>query len=126
MDFFRAEFLREGIALDAVYHCPYHPEHGVGAFKRESEDRKPAPGMLLRAARDLSLNLSRSILVGDRCSDIAAANAAGLRQAFLIAGTETQPCPGTYLAIENLSEAEEWIGSAVLPDRPAARGAVTS
>jgi D-glycero-D-manno-heptose 1,7-bisphosphate phosphatase len=126
MDFIRAEFLREGITLDAVYHCPYHPEHGVGEFKRESVDRKPSPGMILRAQRDLDLDLSQSILIGDRCSDIAAANASGLRQAFLIAGTEAQPCAGEYLPIETLTEVQAWIGSAVLPDGPAARGAVTS
>ncbi len=109
MDWMRAEFAREQVTLDAVYHCPYHPEHGVGEFKREHEDRKPSPGMLLRAARDHALDLIRSVLVGDRCSDIAAANAAHLRQAFLLAGTEPGPCPGRYLPIQSLSEAESWL-----------------
>ncbi len=106
MDWMRARLVEEGITLDAVYCCPYHPEHGQGEFRREHEDRKPSPGMLLRAARDLDLDLSRSLLVGDRCSDIAAANAAGLRQAFLIAGTEPAPCGGYYSAVATLSEVE--------------------
>jgi D-glycero-D-manno-heptose 1,7-bisphosphate phosphatase len=109
MHWMTAEFQEEGITLNAVYHSPYHPEHGIGEYKREHEDRKPAPGMLLRAARDLSLDLAQSILIGDRCSDIAAANAAGLRRAFLIAGTETKPCPGAHLAIQTLAEAESWL-----------------
>lgn len=109
MAWFREEFTREHAPLDAVYHCPFHPEHGVGQFRREHEDRKPGPGMLLRAARDLDLDLEQSILIGDRCSDIAAANAAGLREAFLLAGTETVPCPGKYHAIDSLAEARRWL-----------------
>jgi D-glycero-D-manno-heptose 1,7-bisphosphate phosphatase len=109
MDIIRDEFESRGILLDAVYHCPYHPDHGIGEYRREHPDRKPSPGMLLRAARDLALDLPRSILVGDRCSDIAAANAAGLRQAFLLAGTETAPCPGDYTPIQTLAEAEAWL-----------------
>ena len=109
MAWFRVEFEREDVHIDAVYFCPYHPEHGVGEFRREHDDRKPGPGMLLRAAVDLDLDLSRSILVGDRCSDIAAANAAGLRQAFLLAGTETNPCAGEYLEINSHDEVRAWI-----------------
>lgn len=106
MDHIRAEFLKEKITLDAVYFCPYHPVHGIGQYQRESEDRKPSPGMLLRAAADLSLDLSQSLLIGDRCSDIAAANAVGLRQSFLLLGTESTPCSGNYLPIHHLAEAE--------------------
>ena len=109
MAWMRQEFTREGAPLDAVYHCPYHPEHGIGEFKREHEDRKPSPGMLLRAARDHGLDLSRSLLIGDRCSDIAAANSSHLRQAFLLAGTEPAPCPGPHLPIQSLAEAASWL-----------------
>ena len=65
--------------------------------------------MLLRAARDLRLDLRRSILVGDRCSDIAAAHAAGLRKAFLLEGTEAAPCREPLTAIASLAEAERWL-----------------
>src|SRR5690242_15290253 len=87
MTWMRSALAAEGITLDAVYHCPFHPEHGVGRYKREHEDRKPGTGMLRRGARELGIELAESVMVGDRCSDIAAANAAGLRQAFLLAGT---------------------------------------
>ena len=120
MDWMRAELSREGILLAGVYHCPYHPEHGTGAFRREHPDRKPGPGMLLRAAADFSLDLSGSLLVGDRCSDIAAGNAAGLRQAFLLAGTETGPCPGPHLPIATLADLERWLRADALAP-PAAR-----
>jgi D-glycero-D-manno-heptose 1,7-bisphosphate phosphatase len=65
--------------------------------------------MLHRAARDLSLDLGASIMVGDRCSDIAASNAAGLRQAFLLAGTETIACNGRSKLIQHLSEVTNWL-----------------
>lgn len=105
----RAELARDGVHLDAVYCCPFHPEGIIDEYRRDHEDRKPSPGMLHRAARELEIDLARSILIGDRCSDIAAANAAGLRQAFLISGTEERPCPGESMAIQSLAEAEQWI-----------------
>ena len=105
----RGELAREGVTLDAVYHCPYHPEYGVGEYKREHADRKPGPGMLLRAAHDLRLDLADSVMVGDRCSDVAAANAAGLRQAFLLCGTEEEPCPGRSIKAASLAEVEAWL-----------------
>ena len=109
MDWMRAEFAAQGAPLDAVYFCAYHPREGIGEWRQEHPDRKPGPGMLLRAAADLHLDLSQSIMVGDRCSDVGAANAAGLRQAFLIQGTESAPCPGQALAIRSLGELERWL-----------------
>ncbi|MDW5267386.1 MULTISPECIES: D-glycero-beta-D-manno-heptose 1,7-bisphosphate 7-phosphatase [Acidobacteriaceae] len=102
-------FRAEGVELDAVYHCPFHPEHGVGKYKREHEDRKPGTGMLRRGMREFGVDLSASVMVGDRCSDIAAANAAGLRQAFLISGTEIEGCSGEYLAVDGLTEVQQWL-----------------
>ena len=118
MGWIAAEFRAEGAPLDGVYHCPYHPVHGVGSWRREHEDRKPGPGMLLRAAREHGLDLSRSLLVGDRCSDIGAAHAAGLRQAFLLRGTEAGPCDGEATVIASLKEVEAFLCEATLPGRP--------
>lgn len=109
MTFMRAELRVEGVELDAVYFCPFHPEHGVGEYKREHEDRKPGTGMLRRGVTEFGAELSESVMVGDRCSDIAAANAAGLRQAFLICGTEAAECDGEYLKVESLAEVERWL-----------------
>src|SRR5260370_35028419 len=94
MEFMRAEVRAEGVELDGVYYCPFHPEHGVGKYKQEHEDRKPGRGMLRRGAREFGVELSESVLVGDRCSDGGAANAAGLRQAFLVSGPEATGCGG--------------------------------
>jgi D-glycero-D-manno-heptose 1,7-bisphosphate phosphatase len=109
MDWMRAQLQAEGIEINAVYFCPDHPEHGIGRYKRESDLRKPAPGMLLRAAAEFGLDLQQSIFIGDRCSDVAAGNAAPVGTMFLLAGTEQQPCPGNYTPIASLTEAEEWL-----------------
>jgi len=109
MTWMRAELARHGISIAGVYHCPYHPEHGIGEYKREHEDRKPGPGMLLRAARELNLDLAQSILVGDRCSDLAAAHAAGLRRAFLLRGTEPAACSEPHTLVDSLTEVEAWL-----------------
>jgi D-glycero-D-manno-heptose 1,7-bisphosphate phosphatase len=73
-----AEFRSQGIDIGRVYHCPYHPTEGIGEYRRESFDRKPNPGMILRARDDFDLDLSRSVLVGDKESDIEAGHAAGV------------------------------------------------
>ena len=78
----RAALAAEDAALDAVYYSPFHPEHGVGVYRRESACRKPLPGMLLQAAAEHRLDLARSTMVGDRCSDMAAGAAAGCRTCF--------------------------------------------
>ena len=109
MEFMRGELRAEGVELDAVYYCPFHPEHGVGRYRQEHEDRKPGTGMLRRGAREFGVELSESVLVGDRCSDVGAANAAGLRQAFLMSGTEAAGCSGEYVAVESLAEVEQWL-----------------
>src|SRR5437763_3396517 len=72
------EFRARGIDIGRVYHCPYHPEAGLSEYRRESFDRKPNPGMILRARDDFGLDLSRSVLVGDKDSDIEAGRAAGV------------------------------------------------
>ena len=83
-DWMCAQFSEQGIKIDAVYFCPFHPEGGIGSYRCDSYDRKPNPGMILRAQADLSLDLGQSILVGDKASDIMAARAAGIGCAVLL------------------------------------------
>lgn len=82
---------RQGAYLDAAYFCPHHPENGwpgeVAALKITCDCRKPAPGMLLEAAREHHLDLGRSWLIGDRMVDIQAAHAAGAKAVLLRSGT---------------------------------------
>lgn len=71
-------FRERGIGIDRVYHCPYHPTAGIGDYRRESFERKPNPGMLLRARDELGLDLSRSAFVGDQDTDMQAGRRAGV------------------------------------------------
>ena len=66
-------FLDEGVTISAVYHCPHHPE-----FSGECECRKPNLGMIVSAVRKFGIDLKKSILVGDKLSDILAGRKAGV------------------------------------------------
>lgn len=72
---------QDGASLDGVYYCPYldGPDAVVEAYRRNSELRKPRPGMLFQAARELNLDLKRSWMIGDSASDVAAGHSAGCR-----------------------------------------------
>jgi D-glycero-D-manno-heptose 1,7-bisphosphate phosphatase len=104
-----AELLKQGARLDAVYFSPFHPVHGIGQYQRDTECRKPRPGMLLHAAEEHGIDLKRSIMVGDRCSDMGAGFAAGVPQLFLFGSTEPAPCSGSipYQKIDRLEVVEE-------------------
>ena len=80
------EFARRGTPLLATYWCPHHPEAGQGGYRAACACRKPAPGMLLAAARDFGIDLASSIFVGDKQSDMDAGRAAGVRSCHLLDG----------------------------------------
>ncbi len=83
-EWMKSRFEEAGAPIAAVYFCPDHPEQGLGSYRKESFDRKPNPGMLFRARDDLRLDLSRSIMIGDKASDMAAAKAAGIGVSLLL------------------------------------------
>lgn len=80
------ELARGGARLDGVYTCPHHPSEGAPPYRRECECRKPKPGMLLAAARDLGLDLAQSFVVGDAERDLAAGAAVGARGILVATG----------------------------------------
>jgi D-glycero-D-manno-heptose 1,7-bisphosphate phosphatase len=76
----------EGAHLDGVYVCPHHPTEGEAPYRLVCDCRKPKPGLLLRAASDLELDLGRSTLVGDKGSDLVAARAVGACAVLVLTG----------------------------------------
>lgn len=74
--------------LDAIYYCPHHPDKGYPEerpeYKIDCDCRKPKPGMLLQAAKELNINLSESYMIGDRETDLQAGVNAGVRQSVLV------------------------------------------
>ncbi|ACR28649.1 D-glycero-alpha-D-manno-heptose-1,7-bisphosphate 7-phosphatase [Burkholderia glumae] len=90
----RAMFAECGATLAGAYWCPHHPRGSVAAYARACGCRKPAPGMLLQAAREHGLDLARSWFVGDILDDVEAGNRAGCRTVLLDNGHETEWLPG--------------------------------
>jgi D-glycero-D-manno-heptose 1,7-bisphosphate phosphatase len=85
LDAYLRERLSEaGVTLDSVQYCPHLPDAQVEHYRRECDCRKPKPGMILRAASLLDIDLARSVLVGDRSSDVQAGRAAGVGRCFLV------------------------------------------
>lgn len=97
---------QEGAYLDAIYYCPHHPHKGyVGErpeYKIDCACRKPKPGMLLQAARDFNIDLSRSWMVGDGENDVKAGQAAGCKTALIGSGAY-----GQDVAVRSLTEFAE-------------------
>ena len=89
------ELLKRGnpvAVVDRHYFCPFHPEAAVAEYRRDSPLRKPEPGMLLAAARDLDLDLTRSWLIGDAGRDVEAGRRAGLGgRTILLADPDVPP-----------------------------------
>lgn len=77
----------EGAYVDAIYYCPHHPHKGyegeIPELKFECDCRKPKPGMLLQAAKDFNIDLSRSWMIGDGANDVAAGKAAGCKTVLI-------------------------------------------
>ncbi|MFM7025307.1 MAG: D-glycero-beta-D-manno-heptose 1,7-bisphosphate 7-phosphatase [Limnohabitans sp.] len=86
----REALASEGAAVDAVYHCPHHPEGLLAPYAMDCSCRKPAPGMILQAARELGIDLPGSCLIGDKPSDIDAAKAAGVGASYLVGSDNPQ------------------------------------
>ncbi len=76
----------EGASIDRIYYCPHYPEDIPGGrqeLKIVCDCRKPKPGLIMRAAKEMNIDLNLSWMVGDMISDIEAANRAGIRSILL-------------------------------------------
>jgi D-glycero-D-manno-heptose 1,7-bisphosphate phosphatase len=93
----RSEFRAAGAPLAGVYFCPHHPTAALGEYRRTCQCRKPAPGMLLDAERELGIDLASSVMFGDKASDLKAARAAGVLVRVLL-GTDGRTKPALPLA----------------------------
>jgi len=87
----RRELEKRGARIDAEYYCFHHPLARDAKYRANCECRKPQPGLLLRAAKDLGLDLSRCYMVGDSLTDVKAGKAVGCRS-FLIGYLKCDLC----------------------------------
>jgi len=75
-----ADLARAGAHIDGLYACPFHPEAVEARYRHpDHPDRKPNPGMILRALADFSVTPNRALLIGDKATDLEAARRAGVR-----------------------------------------------
>ncbi|MBD1581551.1 D-glycero-beta-D-manno-heptose 1,7-bisphosphate 7-phosphatase [Pseudoalteromonas sp. S16_S37] len=83
-DWMCEEFAKHRVNISKVYYCPHHPHKALPQFKQECDCRKPSPGMLTQAIEEFDIDVTQSVMVGDKLSDIEAARAAGLGKAILV------------------------------------------
>jgi D-glycero-D-manno-heptose 1,7-bisphosphate phosphatase len=83
----------KGIWLDRIYYCPFHPEGVVPKYRKESDLRKPNPGMLLLAGKELDIDLAESWMVGNSIRDVEAGKRAGCRTVMIAGRTHEQKIP---------------------------------
>ena len=107
-----------GGRVDGVYLCPHRPEEGC-------ECRKPAPGLLLQAARDLGIDLPASLVIGDAVSDVQAAVAVGATPVLVLSGLGgpqdlLAARLGATVTLPDLASAVDRITLSPWPDRPLA------
>ncbi len=112
-----------GVALDGFFYCPHHPRGSVAEYAVECDCRKPQPGMLIKAARALGIELDQAWMIGDILDDVEAGKRAGCRAILIDNGHETLWKRGPFRSPDftagSLEEAAEIILSQrVASDRP--------
>jgi D-glycero-D-manno-heptose 1,7-bisphosphate phosphatase len=116
-----AEYLHESArkgstTFDGHYYCPHSPDARVPEYRTDCDCRKPRPGLALRAAQDLGIDLARSVVIGDRWRDLAVARGIGARGILVRTGygaTEERNTPpdGVHAdaVCDNLIDAAVWL-----------------
>jgi D-glycero-D-manno-heptose 1,7-bisphosphate phosphatase len=104
-----------GARIDAYYYCPHHPDGTVSRYALRCDCRKPGPGLVQRASRDLGLDPAHSFVVGDKWLDIGLAQAVGARGVLVRTGygAQEEARPQTNLkpdvVVDNVVAAASWI-----------------
>ena len=93
----------KGAEFDGIYYCPHHLE-GKGEYKVDCQCRKPKPGMILNAQKDLNIDLESSVLVGDKISDVMAGITAGIKRNYLVETGKEITEEGRSLATDVVSD----------------------
>ena len=111
-----ARLSSSGGGIDRYYFCPHFPEAKIERYRQTCDCRKPAPGMIEQACRQMNLDPARSVMVGDRWLDVACGRAAGARAVLIRSGhgsseADTAPPEGVRAdaILNNLMEAVGWI-----------------
>ena len=104
-----------GEELDGHYYCPHEPAGSIEAFRVDCDCRKPKPGMVTRAIRDLGLDIKRSVVIGDKWSDVRLAKQTGARSVLVRTGYGRsqekirQEGLSADVVVDTLMDAVNWI-----------------
>lgn len=107
----------EGDHLDGIYYCPHHPSVGEHPYKKDCDCRKPRPGLILTASRELNVTVEGSYCIGDKITDIEMGKSLNMKGIFVLTGyglgewtyqRENWNVKPDFIA-ENLLNAVEWI-----------------
>jgi len=102
-------FIKHGIKLSKVYFCPHHPSKGNNEYKKNCKCRKPEPGMIIQAEQEFNLDLANSILIGDKASDILAAQNAGVGKQVLVESQYSKGVNVNASRVNNILEAINYL-----------------
>lgn len=83
-EWMKISLAERGVRIARICYCPHHPSKALPEYLKDCACRKPRPGMILQAAQELSIDLSRSVMLGDKPSDVDAALAAGIPTRFIL------------------------------------------
>lgn len=109
-DWMSGQFKKNKAEITKVYYSPYHPVHGVGEYKKDDFSRKPNPGMLLQAQKELDIDLSKSIFIGDKLTDMDAGIAAGIGKNILLTADGESTCrEKNYFCVPSLKNSEIYL-----------------
>lgn len=125
-DALRQRLAEKNASLDRIYYCPHHPDFGEPPYRTSCDCRKPATGMLARAANELDIDLSRSFVIGDRMIDVQTGNNGGVTSILVLTGygkDELELCRRQRARIDfiadDLRDAMGFVKCAVQQDRHA-------
>ncbi len=105
----KLQFKHENINIDDVFYCPHHPTEGKGELLKTCSCRKPEPGMIIQAAEKHNVDLKQSIFIGDKISDMQAAQNAGVYKRILVASQYDDHQQITAHRITSIKQASQYI-----------------
>jgi D-glycero-D-manno-heptose 1,7-bisphosphate phosphatase len=109
-DWMCGQFKKKKSEIAKVYYSPYHPIHGIGHYKKDDYSRKPNPGMFIQAQIELGIDLSKSIFIGDKLTDMSAGIAAGIGKNILLkADDERSFKKNNYICVPSLEHSEIYL-----------------
>ncbi|HIF9058371.1 TPA: D-glycero-beta-D-manno-heptose 1,7-bisphosphate 7-phosphatase [Photobacterium damselae] len=106
-------FVDNGVEFDGIYYCPHHPE-GQGDYRQECDCRKPKPGMLISARDYLKIDMTQSVMIGDKADDMTAAKAAEVGTKILVRTGKPVTEVGEQLAdvvLDSVADVPAWLDS---------------